>query len=755
MLITVVTLIGLSVNRVIPIALCLGSSLIFLAGNQPFTIYSQIFDFLICVSIVSILLASSQRASTVNRLLLTLLISYVGFSTASLIYLPLEDFFKLVSTDSVLAVSDYIFTSTPSTYFYSINALLRLATYATLAYVVASHKDSKKLFISCFIGLLIGGLISSILGLLDYYQVIDLQIYRNLDPGNISRSRLQSTFGHPGWFAEYITITIPYILFLFVYFRGIRQVQIAAFVILVLSEIVLILAQARAGWITYPVTLFFCWLFFYLFSNTGTNERVSLKLVSKVLVSVPATVILSLGLIYLASLTPKKETAEALPGPAPQSQLVSRAQNIFAASDRLSLWREGIDVGLESPIVGLGYESFQWHAENLVQVSNSNLSQNPAPKNLLPTPHNFFISLFVNGGLISLTLWGALMVYMTWVLLYDLIAKSNYLNLLPLLSTISFHIYGVFQSMAYIPIIWFIQILNIGYALTVPYRPSQNVMQFLRYLSLGLPALSLVFYLMDPGHRNLLGQYSSDVDKVSAVQTIDEINFPGFYSLEGSATESFRWARQVAFMKIQNSGPLLLRIRNMSPLVGRTEQTISIYLNNEITQELNISKNDLYLVPIGPTEVGDILKFESSSKFVPSNHIETADNRHLAFSLLMDFSLEEAGLYNFETNSEMGKFRWTDRVAFLKVPKNQTSIRILIKASNPDILDRPVTVDFFSVNEKINQITLDTHAPRTIVLEELASQYVVIKTSRSWLPSDFGSSDNRRLGVALSLIETQ
>jgi hypothetical protein len=53
------------------------------------------------------------------------------------------------------------------------------------------------------------------------------------------------------------------------------------------------------------------------------------------------------------------------------------------------------------------------------------------------------------------------------VLIFDLIRNKRLLNIPVVISIISFHIYGIFQSMQYIPMIWSLIFLSLGYAMTM------------------------------------------------------------------------------------------------------------------------------------------------------------------------------------------------------------------------------------------------------------------------------------------------
>jgi O-antigen ligase len=140
---------------------------------------------------------------------------------------------------------------------------------------------------------------------------------------------------------------------------------------------------------------------------------------------------------------------------------------------RIYTWMEGLNVGRESPLFGAGYESFSWHANILAEIQHSFYGmQHLREGKLKPdwihqTPHSIFFQLFVSGGIVGVYLWVLIIGYAVTVLIFDLVKNKRMLNTPFIASIISFHIYGIFQSMQYIPMIWLLIFLNLGYAMTI------------------------------------------------------------------------------------------------------------------------------------------------------------------------------------------------------------------------------------------------------------------------------------------------
>jgi len=75
--------------------------------------------------------------------------------------------------------------------------------------------------------------------------------------------------------------------------------------------------------------------------------------------------------------------------------------------------------------------------------------------------------MFVSGGVVGVMLWVLIMGYGLMILMVDLVRNKRLLNVPVIISIISFHIYGIFQSMQYIPMIWMLIFLSLGYAMTI------------------------------------------------------------------------------------------------------------------------------------------------------------------------------------------------------------------------------------------------------------------------------------------------
>jgi len=471
----------------------------------------------------------------VNRRLVVLILCYVGLCLFSLLLLPVRQIVKDLWFFGFPDSFFYLFIGPPYGIYYPISAVTRLMLFVALALQLSTTTRCQDNYKSLFAGIFSGAVFCSIIGLLDYYRIISLARYRF----GVTAGVLQSTFLNRGWFAEFILSVVPFVLIGFMSkIRGLWW-KIVLLCSLVICEIALILSGGRAGWVSYPVVLFICWLFFW-FSKEGRLESFHFRWrdLVKIAVSVPITIVISLVLIFFV-LMPLSDHLKSKGGSkgaqkgskATKAYIVSQTARLVEPRGRIRAWTQGVDVGRESPAFGLGYESFSWQANILSAIPKSYYTIYKSNKHswVLQTPHNVFFSIFASGGIIGVCLWFLLAGYAVMILTFDLIRNKRLLNTPVIISIISFHIFGIFQTMQYIPMIWSIIFLCLGYAMTIdegvlPGR-LRRVFGILTKVSVVLVIIGFFVYLNNFESRSLAEKYGL---KIYAMDQ-DRDKFAGFF----------------------------------------------------------------------------------------------------------------------------------------------------------------------------------------------------------------------------------
>jgi len=364
---------------------------------------------------------SEMRSAVVNELrgvnkpLVILITCYVGPSLFSLLLLPVRQIVKDLWFFGFPNALFFMFMNPTYGVLYPVVALLRLMLFVVLAVQISRNALGQELYKFLFSGIVSGAVFCAFIGLLDFYGIISLVTYRF---GTATPGVLHSTFGNRGWFAEFIMTIVPFVLIGFM--STIKSIwwKIVLFSSLVICELALILAGARAGWVSYPLILFICWLFFY-FSKEGRFESFHFgwKDLVKVAVSVPVTIAISFLLIfqvlmplsdYLGQKTGIKGTQANSKASAAYLQGWVTGLLEGSKGGRDYPWGEGFNVGRERPIFGMGYESFNWHGDILSKIQGSYYSEfhiREGQNTTHQTPHSIFYQLFVSGGVVSLCLW--------------------------------------------------------------------------------------------------------------------------------------------------------------------------------------------------------------------------------------------------------------------------------------------------------------------------------------------------------------
>lgn len=547
-----------------------------LYGSLPYSTHAYLFE--LYLSFLSLaLFVKMYRDSSFSRrngLLQNILFLYVALSCASFLLLPVQNMgWQFVLWDWHV-FWNAVFFATPELQLYSITALNRLILYSLCAVMLSRCQDARALYRAFFVGLIAAAFWASVIGVLEHYGFIGLRWYRGVDSGGF---RLQSVFGNPGWFAEFLAVTIPYILLGFLSAELKRAKKIGLFGILIVCEIAIILTYSRTGWIIYPLVLIVCWFFFYLVIRADTGRftwgRIA-KVSLQVLISVPLTVCVSYFLIFhvfdLLNLSVVKEN----------SKFEQRISQIMKPAARKVIWEESLDIIKEKPLYGLGYESFKRQNGILKKVQKT-----------FDTPHNFYLQLLVNGGVVGLVLWGMLIFATLYLLVADLIKNKTYFNIAVILSIVAFHLYGLAQSMQYIPMIWFLIFLNIGYAMTIKetvlpdwiWRKKTGVIWLLFLVVIA----GVIVYANDFESKKL-----ADKEKMKIYSLDQEQDkYLGFYSAERWGEQGiFRWTGSAAIIKLPRAEMFKLTFVCSAPDLAGNPLILSVYDEKRQVDEISFSQ---------------------------------------------------------------------------------------------------------------------------------------------------------------------
>lgn len=636
------------VGFVAPAMACaLGLVALPLGGNRPGT--SQAFLSTLAAASIFIGMAARgwfTRRETLSRIsaeelrnpLIFLGTLYCFFSVASLISIPVihvvedlrnstgRDSWKAVALSfySVVFTSEHTFTySFLSVYYTSVAYLLGIAVYRIC---VSDRTRKPTLFVAAaFLGLVL----SLIIGVLDYYGFVDLMWLRDLDPivnPGGKQFRLQSLFGHSGWYAEYLTLAIPtclIILALKVPF-WIRATMIL--LALGLGEFVLILTYQRGGWLSYPLTLVSVWAAIYVVRLLERNEsdigRALRRSLVKVLISLPVTVVVSLLLVFL--IQGKSSVTDAM------SPYVSRFKDIQRTGDRTDFFKAGFLIGSLHPVLGGGADSFAWQFEREMESPRGSFPG----RFVLPlhgSAHNVYAQTFSGKGLCGLLTLLAIpffaLVATPGVLRNPGRSISDKLIMLTgACYACAFLIYGNVQEVFYIQVLQLLFFALVAIVASVAYRSSELTSRSLLVspsVCVALVALHLIWEFITPGYTRAF--YA------------EKRQFGCFAEESSSESSVYRWCGERA--RFEHPVPHGAGAVEMVVEAGPVPQTLVIGDEGREPLEIQLAPGEKRSVSIPVSEASQAqgrvaIRCDASSAFIPKLVWPTSgDTRRLAFKV--------------------------------------------------------------------------------------------------------------------------
>ena len=444
---------------------------------------------------------------------------------------------------------------------YPIASVNRLWLFLLFAFLLSSRPDARALYRSLFRGIAGAALIAVVLGLLDFLGVFSLARYNlsHLFYGAQYR-RLQSTFGNPSWFAAFVSLALPFVLLEL--WEARRQARVAIACLLPLCAASLFLSGARASWLAGLVVIASLAGLVLLSRRHARPLPSPGPVVWLALGSAVATFAVLLATALFTAASPGRD--EGSPGRLEGLSREVRIRGLGLTSPRPVAARYAIELAKQKPLLGLGYESFNMHLRAQLDIPSSAVASvvntalaHDASEPLFDDSHNTYLQVLAGTGAVGLGLWLALAAAGLLAVARALRRDVEPEAFAVLLGLVLFHFYGLFQGMAYIPVIFFLFVALTGYATTLDPQPSPAGPRKRRLVSLlalgALVLVSAVGYAGDRGYASLKRRFS-----LTAYLPDEAAEFEGFYRPETGPSGEFRWMSRRGIVNVSRATPFRL-----------------------------------------------------------------------------------------------------------------------------------------------------------------------------------------------------
>jgi O-antigen ligase len=553
-------------SRLAP-ALTLFGATFFLYGFHAYRLPNQVFELGVTALAIVLLLrragtGRARPASGRGGLVLPLVVAYALVASSSMLLLPpavIGHRFFLEADGFPRAVLDAF----PKDPLYLVASVNRLWLFILFASLLSSQPDARRLYRGLFRGFACAAVIAVLLGLLDFLGVFSLAGY-NLAHLFYSAQyrRLQSTFGNPSWFACFVSLALPFVLLELWEARRLWRVALACFVPLCAAS--LFLSGARASWLAGLVLIAALAILFLLSRRLGRPLPYPGPVVWLALGSGVATfgVLLATALFSPAA----HVRDEGSPGRLEGLSREVRIRGLGLTSPRTVAARYAIELARQAPLLGLGHDSFNMHLRAQLDIPISAVARvvntgaaKDASETFYDDAHNTYLQVLAGTGAMGLGLWLALAAAGLLAAARALKREGEPSSLAVLLGLVLFHFYGLFQGMAYIPVIYFLFAALSGYATALDRGPAQGEPRH----TLGMPLLALgalvlvatVGYAKDRGYASLKSRFS-----VEAYLPDEAAEFEGFYRPEAGPSGEFRWMSRRGIIHVPRAAPFRLSI---------------------------------------------------------------------------------------------------------------------------------------------------------------------------------------------------
>jgi O-Antigen ligase len=555
----------------------------FLCGFHSYGTRSQLFELAVTVlaSIQVLRLLRGPRPPQPAGMAASLpfAVLYAAAATLSLVLLPvrvLEHRLFVEGPDIARA----LLGAFPKDPLYPIASVDRLWLFLAFVASLAMLPGARGLYRQLVRGVAWGALAAVALGLLDFAGFLPLARYNqsHLFFGADYR-RLQSTFGNPSWFACFVACALPFVLLEWNEAR--RGPRLLLAVLIPLVPVSLFLSGSRASWLVACLLL----AGIVLVRLAARRSGRPLASLSRLDHGVLAASLLAFAL--LAAGTYGRSDSAANGGHPERLEGLSRElrlRGLGLQSPRRVAAEYALRLAQERPLLGLGYESFNMHlraqlalpASPVARVVNTAVGADPT-ETMFDDSHNTYLQVLTGTGALGLVLWLALAGMALAVGMLVFLRSPGPVAAAVVLGMLAFHVYGLFQGMAYLPATFFLFFVALGHAMALASEPlPDGLVRASRAAALALGALvvlSIPLQLLDRGYRSL--KRSLAVERYLP----DEIDvFEGFYPPEAGPAGAFRWSRRRAIVNVERAAPFRLAFTCGHPDLEREPVIVSLQL---------------------------------------------------------------------------------------------------------------------------------------------------------------------------------
>jgi hypothetical protein len=568
-----------------PALAAFGSSF-FLYGFHSYSTRNQIFELALTafavVLVLRLLRAPSTPASTAMRALLPFAVLYALAATFSLLLLPM----RVLEHRAFLEggqLAGALFRALPKDPLYPIASVNRLWLFLTFVVALSAQAEAGALYRRLVRGIALAVTVAVVAGLLDFAGVISLAGY------NLSQvfygagyRRLQSAFGNPGWFACFVACTLPFVLLEWSESRGWPRLAFA--ISFPLSVASLFLSGARASWLASLGMLVVLAALRFSARKLGRPLPAPSSLDKAVLAASLAVFALLAGFTYWSTGSPRA----AVDGHMPPDRLEGlsremRLRGVGVSSPRRVAAEYAIELARERPLLGLGYESYNMHlraqlarpGSPIARVVNTAVLQDAA-ETVFDDSHDTYLQVLVGTGALGLLLWLAFVAASLAVTLLAFARAPSRLLVALALGQVTFHLYGLFQGMAYVPVTFFLFFVELGLVMTLETGPPPDRLshgrRWLVASLAGLVFVSLPLQARDRGYRSVKRELG-----VEEYLPDEAAEFEGFYAPETGPSGEFRWMMRRGIVNVSRAAPFRLSFTCAHPDLEREPVALSLH----------------------------------------------------------------------------------------------------------------------------------------------------------------------------------